>query len=289
MSLINDVRAGKFPYSVHRVDLDDALRDGLYRKICAVTGQEWSLEREVEWRQTMINRYKPNEDEELFCIPSKGGGAWLSRALIEARMRAAPVIRFTGTADFNNARPDLREREMQDWIDEHLIPLLRFVPELRHALGMDFGRSGDLSCIAPAEIASNLRVRIPFLVELKNVPYNQQLQVLYAIADALPRLSGMVIDSRGNGSYVGKPRTTNTARWSSGSCPPKAGTATTCRLTKRPLKTTPWRSPNMTACCNPTGPSGWSAGCHACPRARRPMAVTATTQWPAYTRTRRHA
>ncbi|MBX9833188.1 MAG: hypothetical protein K2X78_09105, partial [Burkholderiaceae bacterium] len=37
--LINDVRAGKFPYSLHRVDLDDALRDGLYKKICAVTGQ----------------------------------------------------------------------------------------------------------------------------------------------------------------------------------------------------------------------------------------------------------
>lgn len=202
--LINDVRAGKFPYSVHRVDLDDALRDGLYRKICAVTGQEWTLEREVEWRQTMINRYKPNEGEELFCIPSKGGGAWLSRALIEARMVPAPVIRFTGTDDFNNARPDLREREMQDWINEHLKPLLKFVPELRHALGMDFGRSGDLSCIAPSEIASNLRVRIPFLVELKNVPYNQQLQVLFAICDVLPRKCGIVIDSRGNGSYVGE-------------------------------------------------------------------------------------
>lgn len=202
--LITDVRAGKYPYSVHRVDLDDALRDGLYRKICAVTGEAWSLAREAEWRQTMVNRYKPNEDEELFCVPAKGGGAWLSRALIESRMQSAPVIRFTGTADFNNARPDLREREMQDWINEHLKPLLVFVPGLRHALGMDFGRSGDLSCIAPAEIESNLRVRIPFLVELKNVPYNQQLQVLFSVADALPRMSGMVIDSRGNGSYVGE-------------------------------------------------------------------------------------
>lgn len=203
--LINDVRAGKYPYSVHRVDLDDALRDGLYKKICKVTGQEWSREREVEWRQTMINRYKPNEDEELFCIPSKGGGAWLSRALIEARMKEAPVIRFTGSIDFNNAQPDLRQREMQDWIDEHLKPLLAlFSPEERHALGMDFGRSGDLSCIAPAAIAHNLRVRIPFLVELKNVPYNEQLQVLFTITEALPRLSGIVIDSRGNGSYIGE-------------------------------------------------------------------------------------
>lgn len=202
--MINDVRSGKYDYSLHRVDLDDALHDGLFRKICAVTGQEWSIEREAEWRRTMVNRYKPNEDEELFCIPSKGGGAWLTRALIEARMKPAPVIRFTGTPEFNNASPEHRARVMQDWINDELIPLLKFNPALRHALGMDFARTGDLSCIAPAQIAANLHVTIPFIVEMKNVPYNQQLQVLFAIGDILPNLGGMVIDSRGNGSYVGE-------------------------------------------------------------------------------------
>lgn len=202
--LINDIRAGKFDYSLHRVDLDDALHDGLYKRICQVTKKVWTLEGEAAWRASIINRYKPNHDEELFCVPAQGGGAWLNRVLIEARMAPAPVIRFTGSADFNNAHPDTRAALMQDWIDDELLPLLRFNPELRHALGMDFARSGDLSVIAPAVIQHNLHVVIPFLVELKNVPYNQQLQVLFAIADALPRLSGMVIDSRGNGSYVGE-------------------------------------------------------------------------------------
>lgn len=202
--LITDVRSGKYDYSLHRVDLDDALADGLFRKICAVTGQEWSIEREAEWRRTMVNRYKPNEDEELFCIPAKGGGAWLTRSLIEARMKPAPVIRFTGSSEFNNASPAQRARVMQDWINSELKPLLKFNPALRHALGMDFARTGDLSAIAPAEIANNLHVTVPFIVEMKNVPYNQQLQVLFAIGDALPRLGGMVIDSRGNGSYVGE-------------------------------------------------------------------------------------
>lgn len=202
--LINDVRAGKYDYSLHRVDLDEALHDGLYRKICTVTGQTWSIEGEAEWRRTMVNRYKPNEDEELFCIPSKGGGAWLTRILIEARMKPAPVIRYTGSPEFNAATPEQRARVMQDWIDTELKPLLKFNPALRHALGMDFARTGDLSAIAPSAVAVNGHVTIPFLVEMKNVPYNQQLQVLYAIGDALPRLSGMVIDSRGNGSYVGE-------------------------------------------------------------------------------------
>ena len=202
--LVTDVRSGKYDYSLHRVDLDDALQDGLYRKICAVTGQDWSVEREADWRRTMLSRYKPNEDEELFCIPARGGGAWLTRTLIESRMQPGAVVRFTGTADFNDASPEQRARVMKDWIAEVLQPLLKFNPALRHALGMDFARTGDLSAIAPSEIAADLRVRVPFLVEMKNTPYNQQLQVLFAIADALPRRGSLVIDSRGNGSYVGE-------------------------------------------------------------------------------------
>ncbi|MCD2164661.1 terminase large subunit domain-containing protein [Comamonas koreensis] len=203
--LINDVRAGKLPYSLHRVDFDDALRDGLYRKICQVTGKEWTLEGEAQWRAEIIARYRPNEDEELFCIPAQGGGAWLTRVQVEARMVEAPVIRFTGSPEFNQATPATRKVLMQEWIDSEVKPLLsKLNPELRHALGMDFARSGDLSVIAPAEVASNLHERIPFLVELKNVPYNQQLQVLFAVCDALPRISGIVIDSRGNGSYIGE-------------------------------------------------------------------------------------
>lgn len=202
--LINDVRAGRYDYGLHRITLDDALHDGLYRKICQVTGRVWSPEAEAAWRKATVDRYRPNEDEELFCIPAQGGGSWLTRVLVESRMRPAPVLRFTGTEAFNQATPERRASEMQDWIDSELRPLLVFNPALRHALGMDFARTGDLSSIAPNEVSPNLHEQIPFIAELKNVPYNQQLQVLFSIGDALPRLSGMVIDSRGNGSYVGE-------------------------------------------------------------------------------------
>ena len=119
-------------------------------------------------------------------------------------MKPGPVIRFTGTADFNNATLPLRERIMNDWIRETLQPLLNFAPDLRHSLGMDFGRTVDLSAIAPMEIGATLRKRIPFIVELANVPYAQQLQTLFTLGDAMPRKCGIVIDSRGNGSYVGE-------------------------------------------------------------------------------------
>ena len=42
--LVQDVRAGTLPYSLHRITLDDALRDGLYRRICQVTEKPWTQE-----------------------------------------------------------------------------------------------------------------------------------------------------------------------------------------------------------------------------------------------------
>ena len=203
--LVNDIRSGRFDYSLHRVDLDDALTDGLYRRICQVTGKDWTLAGEAGWRQALINRYKPNEDEELFCIPAQGGGNYMTRVMIESCMQPAPVLRFNGSRDFNELPEPLRAREMDGWIREHLDPLLaQFNPDLRHAMGQDFARSGDLSVIAPMEIAHTLHRTVPFMVEMHNVPFKQQEQVLFAIGDALPRLSGVAIDSRGNGAYIGE-------------------------------------------------------------------------------------
>ena len=204
-TLINDIRAGRYDYSLHRATLDDAMADGLYKRICKVTGQAWSRDGEATWRQQLINRYKPNHDEELFCIPAMGGGAYLTRVMIEACMAKAPVLRFAGTREFNQLPEPQRAAIMQDWINDELRPLLKTLdPELRHALGMDFARSGDMSVLAPMAISKTLHHTVPFLVELHNVPFKQQEQVLFALGDALPRLSGVAIDSRGNGQYIGE-------------------------------------------------------------------------------------
>ncbi|MAK91793.1 MAG: hypothetical protein CMI13_11225, partial [Oleibacter sp.] len=44
--------------------------------------------------------------------------------------------------------------------------------------------------------------RSPFIVERANVPFKQQEQVFYYIADRLPRLVGGALDGRGNGQYL---------------------------------------------------------------------------------------
>lgn len=204
-TLINDIRAHRFDYSLHRVTLDDALQDGLYRRICRVTGRQWSRDAEAGWRHELINRYKPNEDEELFCVPAMGGGSYLTRVMIEACMAKAPIARYQGTREFNQLPEPQRADIMADWIADELTPLFAALPTARrHALGMDFARSGDMSVLSPLTIETNLHKTVPFLVELHNVPFKQQEQVLFALGDALPRLSGVAIDSRGNGQYIGE-------------------------------------------------------------------------------------
>jgi phage FluMu gp28-like protein len=42
----------------------------------------------------------------------------------------------------------------------------------------------------------------PFLVELRNIPFEQQRQVLFYIVDRLPRFRAGKLDSRGNGQYL---------------------------------------------------------------------------------------
>ncbi len=203
--LIEDSRAGKKDYSVHRVTLDDACEHGLYQRICQIRGIPWSRQAEEKWKAGVLKATATREDalEEYYCVPKQGGGAYLSRALIESRMADLPVFRYEGSAEFNAWPEHLRQAEMQGWCDTHLEPALEALDDsLRHVLGEDFGRSSDMTVIAPMAITQQLGQVFPFLVELHNVPFRQQEQVLYYIGDRLPRFSAGALDARGNGQYL---------------------------------------------------------------------------------------
>lgn len=203
---VQDARSGRKPWSIHRITLDDALNDGVFKRICYVTGQKWSPEAESVWRQKTIDNAPSKEasDEEYFCIPSQSGGAALSRVLIEARMdQQYPVIRLSKDNSFNEWPDHLRQAEIADWCAENLLPeLQKLNPLNQHAFGEDFGRLGDLTVIDPIAIEQNLDRTIPFSVELRNIPFKQQEQVLFYIVDRLPRLMGGALDAGGNGMYL---------------------------------------------------------------------------------------
>lgn len=48
--LVNDIRAGRRPFALHRVTLDDALAEGLYYRICEKARRRFSAAAEREWR-----------------------------------------------------------------------------------------------------------------------------------------------------------------------------------------------------------------------------------------------
>lgn len=201
--LIEECRAGKKPYYVHKTTLDDALADGLYQRICLKLGREWTPEGEKAWRQELIDFYGDDADEELFCIPKNSGGRYFPVALLDQCMAksTAPIVRLDLKDDFA-VKPEVeRVKFVADWIRVELEPLLGYLkPGYKSFLGMDFARQ-TLSVILPAQEVELVRT-CPFGIELRNVPFQQQKQILFWLCDRLPNLSAMALDARGNGQFL---------------------------------------------------------------------------------------
>ena len=204
-SLIQDARAGKrgAKASVHRIEFRPAVADGLYRRVCARLNRPWSAEDEAAWVEEVYGFYGDAAAEELDVVPSSGDGVFLSTVLIESRMIEAPVLRWSCSNEFATWSDYRRWKDCRDWIDAHLAPCLdRLNPHLKHYYGMDFGRKIDLTAIVPLELGADLVRRAPFVVELRNVPFRQQEQILHAIIERLPRFQYGAHDARGNGQQI---------------------------------------------------------------------------------------
>lgn len=201
--LIEDIRAGKRSGSIHRITFEDAIAEGLYHRVCLRQGKAWTQETEDAWKAAIRKTYGDAASEELDAIPSQGSGSWLSGALIEARMIATPVLRYTCPPGFEQEPDTYRYQAIQEWLDFEVAPLLAGLdPTLQSVMGEDFGRTGDLTVITPAQIEQNLTRRVPFMLELRNMPHRQQEQILFFVCDRLPNFVKAAVDARGNGSAV---------------------------------------------------------------------------------------
>lgn len=202
--LIGDIRAHKCDYSLHRITFDDALAEGLYKRICLRLGRAWSQEAQDQWRASIIASYRDHADEELLCIPSKGSGVYFARALIMSCMdESIPVFTWSVPPEFVHLPAEERRRQAREWCEEHLFDILERLPKgFPCWFGEDFGRVGDLTVIWPLQETPGINYRTPFLIELRNVPYHQQEQVLFFVGDNLPSFRGGALDARGNGNYL---------------------------------------------------------------------------------------
>ena len=71
--LVDKIREGELDYSLHRCTLQDAVEEGLYRRICLITGTPWTIEGEFEWVKRIYADYGPAAKEELDVEPFAGG------------------------------------------------------------------------------------------------------------------------------------------------------------------------------------------------------------------------
>lgn len=206
-SLIKDIRAGRFPYSVHRFPFEEAVLEGLYRRVCLRTGKTWTAEDEAKWVAEIRANYGDDAEEELDCVPKHGTGTFLTRDLIERCMRPGlPVLRDQRKPEFTFEPERTRERAILDWCEVNIKPETDKIAKLQGItssyLGGDFARISDLTDFAPLIEFQNLKRRIPFFVELRGMPFVQQLQVLWYVMDHLPRFIGAALDSRGLGMQM---------------------------------------------------------------------------------------
>ncbi|SMH62544.1 hypothetical protein [Azospirillum agricola] len=202
--LIDACRAGKKPYPVLRVTFDDALKDGLFRRICLVKGDDWSQEAEDAWAAGIYASYGDAADEELRVIPKNKGGTWLPRDLVVARMSAEiPVLRWECEPGFVDLPDYARTAVALAWCEEHLKPLLdRLDPTRQSVYGHDYARLRDASVGWPAQIMSDLTLRTAFVFELRNVPDEEQKLIVRYVLDRMPRLVKAAIDAGGNGASL---------------------------------------------------------------------------------------
>jgi phage FluMu gp28-like protein len=201
--LINEIRAGRRSGVVQRLTFKEAVAEGLYRRICLKMGIEWTQEGEAAWMADIYSKYGDSAAEELDVIPNPSTGAYLTGVLIEARsVQGIPVLRYTAPDGMGTWPEHLRRATVQDWIEENLRPVAdRIDPKALHALGGDFGRIRDLTVFWLLAITTSMVRDTRLVIELRNVPFEQQKQILHYLLDRV-RFRAVKLDAGGNGAYL---------------------------------------------------------------------------------------
>jgi len=201
---VQDILAGRSAFAHIRIDFDQALHEGLYQRICLVTGKTWSPAAEAVWRQEIIDFYGDGADEELFCVPSLSSGSWLAGPLIEARMTSdAPILRLALPGDYLHRDRVAQAALLDPFMSELTDALSGLDMSLRYALGFDFARVADLTVGKLLAIEPGLKRRSALTFELRNVPGDEQKSITSTVLlHVLERLVGAAFDATGMGWTV---------------------------------------------------------------------------------------
>lgn len=204
--LIEDCRAGRFAYTLHRTTFDEAIAQGLYQRVAEVTGREQTPAAEKAWRDEVVAFYGDGADEELHCIPRRSGGVYIPPILIEAAMCSDYFVRRLKLDDDYALKTDAeQEAALMPWLDTVVAPELAKLDASKPTfIGEDFGRRSDMTAIALVQHDQTLNLHARCIFELRNVPFHAQKTALLYIASKVPHFGRIAVDSSGNGMYLGE-------------------------------------------------------------------------------------
>ena len=163
-SLCREIRSGDRPGSLHTINFRDALAEGLFKRICAVTGQAWSAEAEADWEAELRAEYGEDAAEELDCKPSSGAGKWLSWEII-------------------------RRAETNETVPEQLRSMTY--------IGIDVARRRDLWAAVVLEKIGDVLWTRDLVVE-RNVRFSEQRQIVRDLVDRY-KPARIAVDQTGMG------------------------------------------------------------------------------------------
>jgi phage FluMu gp28-like protein len=205
--LIEEIKAGKRPGSLHHIPFKRAIADGLYRRVCLRRGIAWTQADEDKWVAEAYGFYGSDAEEELDAIPAKSGGKYLGLNLLAERMTVPPgdprctIVRGQWDDSFAYQPDEVRQFAVQGWVAAQLAPVLKALnPLRRHVFSLDFARSAHLTVLVVLEEDEQLVHRPRLQLELRNCPFTAQDQVFAAVVAALPRFRGGAADAGGNGA-----------------------------------------------------------------------------------------
>lgn len=205
--LIEDVKAGRYDYRLFKTTFKDALSQGLFKAVCRAGGRPWSPEAEAEFETTIRKHYGDKGDEELDCIPSRSGGAYIPLNLIETAMAGGDekvILRVVPpAADFVDWPRPAIEAWTALYIAEEIEPRLNALnPKLRHVYGYDVGRLADISVLFVLAEKENLDAAAALIIEMSQLPFKVQENIMRAVEYGLPGFAGAAVDAGGIGASL---------------------------------------------------------------------------------------
>ena len=164
-----------------RLDIYDALRGGLFKRICKLARRPWTEEGEAQFLRDCLA--SPGAAEEFEVNASEAGSVFYRGPLIEAcgqvgdgkERRPAVCLHLQRPVDWTLKAVDARTADTRAWCDQKLRPVLKSLKRgALHYLGQDFARVRHLSAIWCLQKHDDYTLSTPFWIELRNVPDEEQ-------------------------------------------------------------------------------------------------------------------